>query len=580
MSEVARARDLTRVVVGHPDVVIVPAEALHGGPDDLHLDDDVATLLRAEGGVSAAWIDRLLAAIALRWRRVAQLAAVAPRTWFPPRLADLVVVRAGRRVRPYYQPLPRASWLVHEGDFDPDRAPVELGAYVLCFAERVGLVGDAATAYVADLAWWLSLDDAESAELVRGVRASERPDAAVLRLIADSQPWMRTLHDLAVRPPPPTAADLARIPGTDLLVPPHLGRDVAALLGAIRQATAATAAAYARPTATAAKPAKRGAHAERVIGWLRDVKPRLLIAGARGEALWDPTSPNHVGPLRSALAPIDARAADSLVLDLEVVDVRSRRFVERLVDSSALPLHTEAIDPDGGVWIDPRRRLVAVGLVQPGLRVVEEPAPPLHRWLLAARAAHEWAHLLEDAGGVAVPAARVGEHEAALQGVREAFGRILADTTPVLREVAAHEAKLLEPEGDDPPEVVLARTVFRRIGDYRANLVAREVLEPEEVWAYARVNARTHALEGLGPFAQLARHAIEVHYLTLAGCVDPPDTLFRTTFFADHFVAAGELDARAARALFAATGTALACWEIDRSRFVHRNVTASEPGAA
>lgn len=580
MSEVETPRDLARVVLGHPDVVVVPAESLRGGPDDLHLDDAVSTLLRDEGGLGAAWIDRLLAATALRWRRIARLAALAPRTWFPPRLADLVVVRAGRRVRPYYQPLPRASWLVHEGDFDPGRAPVELGAYALCFAERVGLVGDAATAYVADLAWWLSLDDEQSAELVRGVSTSDRPDAGVLRLVADAQPWLRTLHDVGVRPPPPGAADLARVPGTDLLVPPHLARDVAALLGAIRRATAETAAAHVRPAGAPAKPGKRAAHAERVLAWLRETKPRLLVTGARGEVLWDPASPNHVGPVRAALAPIDARAADSLILDLAIVDARSRRFVDRLVDPSALPSHTGAIDPDGGVWIDPRRRLIAVSLVQPGLSVVDEAAPPLHRWLLAARTAHEWAHLLEDGGGVAIPAAREDEHEAAMRDVREAFAAILAATTPVLREVAAHEAKLLEPEADDGPEAILTRSVFRRIGDYRANLVAREILEPEEVWAYARVNARTHALEGLGPFAQLARHAIEVHYLALAGCPDPPDLLFRTTFFADHFVAAGVLDARAARALFAATGRALACWEIDRTRFVHRNVTASETGAA
>lgn len=580
MTETGRSRDLARVVVGHPDVIVVPAERLRGGPDDLHLDDDLARVLGTEAGVSEAWIERLLAAVALRWRRVGRLAALAPRTWFPPRLADLVVVRGGRRVRPYYQPLRRSSWLVHEDDFDPARSTLELGAYVLCFAERIGLVGDAATAYVADLAWWLSLDDDESAELVQGARGSERPDAPVLRLIADAQPWLRTLHDVAVRPPPPSAIDLSRVPGTDLLVPGHLARDVAALLGAIRQGAAATAAAHGRPPAPPAKGGKRSAHAERVIERVRATKPRVLVTGAKGEVLWDPASPNHVGPLRAALAPIDGRAADSLILDLEIVDERSRRFLERLRDPSALPAVTGAIDPDGGVWIDPRRRLVAYGLVQPGLRVIEEAAPPLHRWLLAARTAHEWAHLVEDAGGVAVPPERVAEHMTALDQVRDAFGRILAATTPVLREVAVHEAKLLEPDGDDAPEVVLSRTVFRRIGDYRANLLARAVLEPEETWAYARVNAGTHALEGLGPFAQLARHAIEVHYLALAGCADPADTLFRTTFFDDHFVAAGVLDARAARELFAATGQALACWEIDASVFVHRNVTPRDAGAA
>ena len=90
---------------------------------------------------------------------------------------------------------------------------------------------------------------------------------------------------------------------------------------------------------------------------------------------------------------------------------------------------------------------------------------------------------------------------------------------------------------------------------------------PEELEAYARVNAKTHALAGLGPFAQLMRHAIEVQYLLLAYGPTPYDYLFRSTFFDAHFVAAGVLDRARAVALFEAARAVLDCWEIDRARF-------------
>jgi hypothetical protein len=557
---------LERVCLGQEAVVIIPSEALVPGDGGFVLAPAVREIVSGARGLPAARLEALLRALALRTARVSALATRAPRSWYPPRVVNLVVVRDGAAIRPFFQPLARSSWVVHECDFDDARSSIEVAAYALSHAERMGLVGDALGAFVADLSWWIALSDEEAKLFAAGARRSTRPDAAALRILADALPWLRSLFDLGLRPPPADAPSASRIPGTEIVFPAGLQPTVTRLLSDLDRATRDVASSFARRPATAAAGTRRRP-LDVVTDWLRERRPPILLAGSKGETVWDPASPNHLGPLRNAMTRIDARCAVSLVADLAVMAERTSAFLARVLDPAGLPASSGAIDAGDGVWVVPARRLLAYGLVQPGLRPAEEPAPPLWRWLLAARAAHEWAHLAEDAGWVAVPEHRRAEHASALVEVEASFQRLIGSASPVLAAVAVREALQAGATGDRSPAATFAHMVFARIGDWRANLMAREVLEPEELWAYARQNARTHAQSGLGPFAQLARHAIEVHYLALAGAEDPAAVLFASTFFADHVVAAGLSDEARVRDLFAASGRALACWEIDRSRF-------------
>lgn len=555
--------------LGQPEIVVVPVEAWGPGEPAAARLSPAGRSLLGRAGLASSWVDRFEAAHVLFQERTTSLSTRAPRTWASPRLGNVVVIRRGVRTRPFTQPLPRASWVIDETDLDEATGSRELGAYALCHAERMGFVGDAARAHLACLGWWLVSTDASIEDFVAGAGRCQRTDARVLSVLADAMPWLRALHEPALRPPPSDPALLAHIPDTEILVGEHLEPSVRALSSALGEAAreAARAVRAEQRAAPATAIAKRLRPIELLLDWLRKERPRLVVAGARGETLWEPDAAGHTGPLRTLLDKAPHRAVASLHDDLRIVDARSRTFLERVVDRAALPRSSEAVDPDGGVWIDPRRQLISYSLVQPGLTATEEPAPPFHRWLLGARVAHEWAHLVESAGWVAIAPEREAEHGSAMLAYAQSFEGIVQDAPQHLREIAATEANLLGREPGETAGAVFARKTMDRVGDFRANLVAKEVLPPEELESYARVNARTHALAGLGPFAQLMRHTIEVRYLALASGPDPYAYLFRSTFFDAHFAAVGLADRASAASLFEAARRVLDCWAIDRNRF-------------
>ena len=571
-SQPARPADLDGIAafcVGQADVAVVPVEAWEGSaPASSRLGNAGRALLR-KAGFDDAFAERLETAHTRFQVRATLLAQNAPRTWGAPRLGNTVIVRRGSRVRPFMQPLPRASWVVEASDFDEESGSLELAAYTFGHAERMGLVGDAVRAHLSNVGWWLVGEEDAERDFAEGARRSRRADAAMFRAIADAVPWLRTLWEPSLRPPPDDPASYAHLPDTEIIVPPNLEASVRDLSATLQEAAqgAARAVRAEQRMPPSGNVAKRDRPAEKLCEWLRKDRPRLLIASARGEVVWEPDAAGHLAPLRNAIDKAPARATASLHEDLVAVDARSRAFLARVVDRAALPRSSAAVDPDGGVWIDPKRQLISYALAQPGLVPTEEPAPPFHRWLLGARVAHEWAHLIESAGWVAIPDSRNAEHEAALRDLAGAFDAIVESAAPQHRQIALAEAHLLGRGESESVGAVFARKTMERVGDFRANLVAKEILPPEELEAYARVNAKTHALAGLGPFAQLMRHAIEVQYLLLAYGPAPYDYLFRSTFFDAHFVAAGVLDRARAVTLFEATRAVLDCWEIDRSRF-------------
>src|SRR5262245_23870083 len=99
----------------HESLFLVPAEELSAEG----ISPGFAARLQERGVASPAWRQRFDEAFALYWKHAQELAQRAPRHWLPPRAQNLCVALDPLRVRPFFQPLGRASCLLEHGDFEP-----------------------------------------------------------------------------------------------------------------------------------------------------------------------------------------------------------------------------------------------------------------------------------------------------------------------------------------------------------------------------------------------------------------------------------------------------------------------------
>jgi hypothetical protein len=362
-----------------------------------------------------------------------------------------------------------------------------------------------------------------------------------------------------------------------LLVPPSVQPQLHAMVPALRADAAAVMERYlaAVATAPATDPAVAlaGSPVEHVAQWLARARPPVLVTDAHDAVLWDPEAPDELGALRAALEGIGPRVAQSLRDDLEVVGERSRALLASLRHPERLPRSTEEVDQEGGVYVHERRPLIVYSLAQPGLDPRREPAPPYHRLLVGARTIHEWGHLCEAAGWVALPKAREPEHAAALREVAAAIDALLADAPAPFVQAAAQEARAAERE----PGTLVCDLVLTRMSDYLSNLLARRYLPPEELEAYVRANVHTHLGQESRPLHLLARYAYEYQYLGLGRVPDPERYFLRSTWFSDYFVDTGLVPLPHLRALAGAVGRVCACYEVDTAAF-HPRAGAAVPG--
>jgi hypothetical protein len=573
----------------HGEMWVLAAESL----TPTGMDDDLRGRLHA-AGAPATWTARFDAALARMQRLAARLYAAAPEAWFAPRLVNVCVVREPRSTRPFFQPLAGSSWLVYASDFDPATGSVTSAAYALLFAERLGLVGDPALAHLHNASIWSLATEEEVADFVAGAERCVRPDAAAFRDVAAAVPWLRALHHQELRPPA-DASGYRRAGATGLLVDAQEGERVRVLAAALRadalgvaeryRAAQGDAGAGGDPACAgegachgaeaiggvAAPPARKAAAgdapAAALCAWLHETRPEVLVVDAAGQLLWRPDAADQLERLRTALAGIGSMPADSLRRDLETVGEHSARFLASLRWPHLLPAPDD-LDEGGGTYVHPEHKRIAYSLQQPGLDPIGEAAPPFHRLLLGARVFHEWGHLVEQRRWIRVPAALRAEEAEARRAVRDAYRRILDDAPPELAAVAKEEAARLDPRAE--PAWVFTEATLSRLGDYLANVVAARYASAEELDAYARCNARSHAGLGLMPFAQLARHAIEVQYLRVAGVARPIDYFLQTSWFPDYFEGPGLCSRAALVALVAAVERVCGAHQVDEEAFVSR----------
>lgn len=483
----------------------------------------------------------------------------------PPRIRHLaVVVGDPLAVRPYAQLLNTSAWLLYEADVDPATSDPELLAWLLAVGDRMAATGEVTLAPVQTAAWWLERSDAECAAFADAAARSTRPDADAVRATADALPWLRGLAHETLRAPAIVGAHRP-VPGTGVLVPAHLAHEPPAL--------AARWAAVARAVVARFHGRWRVRDPSVVtslLDWLAFDAPPLLVTGERGRIVWDPATPDRLGTLRQALRDADAAAVAAVRNDLAAVARVTRAFQAAVVEPSALPGPAENTFQTGYTYLHAERRLVAYNLHEAGMERLHGTPLPYGCAMVAARTAHEWAHLADAAGWVVRTVARA-DYDARREALAAALDATIAAAPAALRRTTAPDLDALARDGGTPG-AALARLTLRRMPDWRTNLVARTLLDATERETYVRHNVRLLRPEYPPPafWRLLIRHLFEVQYvrpaLGMTAVPDPFDFYLHSTGAADELAATGVLDAAGFVALADAVAACCAVWAVDPSR--------------
>lgn len=521
-----------------------------------------ARRLAARGGWSGSQTALFDNGFARYWARSADLAR---RTadWPPPRRRHVAVVGAPLAVRPYVSLLNTSTWLLYLADVDPAQSDPEFLAALLAHGDWVAQTGEVAFAAARGAAWWLERTDPECAAFAAAAARSSRPDAAAWRALADALPWLRRLSHATLRQPQ-VVSPHRPIPGTGLLVPQALDAEPPRLAErwttAARDALAAYHAAWRRRDATAVSA---------LCDWLAADRPPLLVTSAGGRVVWDPEAPARVAALRDELAEADAVAVAAVHADLAVIARTTRAFLAAVVAPDTLPAPGADTAQHGYGYLHAARRLVAYNLHEPGMDRLHGPPLPFAREMVAARTAHEWAHLADAAGWVPRTVQADAYHARQRALAAELDAAIAAAPAAVRRATAADLAELGRA---GCPGEGLARLTVTRMPDYRANLVARTFLTEAEREIYVRHNVRTLRGEYAAPhlWRMLIRYLFEYQYLLpglgLTRVADPRAFLFHSTWFADDFLATGVLDEARFDALATSVAALCAGHAVDATR--------------
>ena len=478
-----------------------------------------AEALRAARGVDLAWVELFNEAVIRYFERVTDLARKAPKYWRGARLANVCIVQDPARTRPYYEPFPKSSWLLYESDFDPKSSSVEHATYQLVHVERLGRTGDVGMTWIHNLSYFFDRSIEERQSFVTGCEASTRPDsAAFLELAGLLDRIDFFFHDDVHRGAECGREQTARIAFAGLDVP---SGDQATFQRVAKAFLAAGHSATQRHYESQRCEDAGSDSAETLIDWLVENEPMVVLTDHLGGIVWDPLRPQDVQGARNVLAQIPGRAAFSLREDWAVIDRHSRTFLAALVDPESLEFPSAGLDQEDGIFLHRDRKMIAYCLAQPGHKTLAEEAPPYHRSLVGARTLHEWGHLAAEAGIVSVPQDLEEGYDRAHAHVIHVFDAVVERAPVAFRKTAAREVELLRREG-----FRLGDMPLQRAGDYQANLLAREFLNPTEREAYIRANIRPLIDEDkVGPYLALARYAYEYQYLLLSEIEDAFDYL-------------------------------------------------------
>ena len=540
-----------RFALAHPSIVVVPAEVL----DEHGLEPEFAELLIAEGRLSAEQIDCLERGTALYWQRCRDLFARAPKSWFPPRQMNLLIISEPRGILPYMEPFTGTSSLLYASDLDTHP---EYVAYALVHVDRLALLGSVRSAIVCNLSYWFDRDDASRSAFASAAACATRPDARCFTALADTFDWIDQLLHIPLREPQRDISEpyLEIVEGAELYAPKRLQPQITALC---EEAESAISDAM-QTTAPAAVPA-RSRTVDALCDWLQQTRAHVIVVAPDGTTVWSPEM-NDPRWMRRALINASDAAVASLHEDLRTIGERSRQFLERVTDVDTLPTSCAVLEFQGGTYIDPVRRAVVHKLRQEVFDSLTLPAPPYFRLFLGARVMHEWGHLAHAAKFLRVPDENKLAYREARTELGDCFVKAIAAIPEIARSMDKETAGLSLCSKELP--AVLARKTLARVGDYLSNLMCSKMLPGEEMQIYVRTNVRHHFDKNLGLVSELARYAYEVHYLGLADL--PRSYFFNTSRFVDYFIHGGIITEDNTNALFDAVGRVLACYSIDETK--------------
>lgn len=557
--------ELSGFYFGQDEVLLLPVEELGSEPIPRLSQALVEELLRRDLA-HEAWVTSCNELLAHVHAVTTQLAAGAAEFFPPPRRSNLIVLRGDDRLHPYFSPFPEMSVVLYASDLEPETGSLEVAAFHYLMAERLGQTKRVATAVLAALPYLLSLDALGVASFARGAARSTRPDRAIVALVAAKLPWLREVMiyaggaaprsveaEAGASAPSAVPEGYARVRGTALSIPKASAPELQALVKELDALGERLLDGY-----FTRQRARSAAHGEDVVAFVQDERPSTLIVDVKGAVLWDPAAPDEVAALRAALGELGERPSRSLIADLRVVGRVTERFFAcvRRADSFAVP--TESLEEAGGLYIHQERRLLAYALEQTGLSPLAEEGLPFHRWLLAARAMHEWGHVAVEGGVIPVPPKNQGAFQAAGEELAALFARVVNQLPSEAQDVADAELRAMREEGTR-----LVDLPFSRMEDYRANLLCRRLLPARCVEAYVRVNVRPLVTVGPSSLRKLARYAYEAQYLWLSEMADPWAYLESATYFMEEYVLSGLVSHELARRLIACVGRVARAFEVD-----------------
>ncbi len=554
--------DILDVALRYPQGFMIPVDHL----SCRGLTEAFAAALVATNRVGRDWVLTFNRAFAQYRQRSETLNAAAPDTWLPPRRQNLWIVSDRVRARPYHQPFGDASWVLDVGDFVPGCSNAEFGTYMLLHAERLAASKDMAKAIVGGMSYWATRPEAQLLEFCAATATVPRLDASVFTRLAKAMPWVRALFHPRPRPPPKSVrTQLKIVPEGSLMIPVTFGAELERLVVDVRRSAHDVVHNHHQRAIRPAEAERLRTKRCSLTEWLKETQPRLLVADAEQRIVWDPEDPHDVSTLETALHGAAPAAIHSIVGDLATISDRSTSFLRSVRYPELLPRACRHLESTGGIYVNAQRHMITYSLGQPGFDALQEPAPAYHRLLLGARTIHEWGHLAQTAGWVAIPSALRSEVAAAKKRISAAMQAIVDAAPYGLRDTARASAALY----DETPGGLAVLEIERRLPDYLSNLLATHYLPTSELEVYARANIRTHLHNDtrLSLISLLTRHALEYQYLKFAAVDAPLPYCLNSTWLATSLLGTGVVQRAHLEEFFQATAQLCNCGRVAEAAF-------------
>jgi hypothetical protein len=474
------------------------------------------------------------------------------------------VVTEPERIRPYFQPFRRNSWLLYAADFDPASSSLEFATYQFVHVERMGLLQEIVPTLLANLCYFLALSEEQLADFLGGCGRSTRPDASGFRALANAMPTVRQLHHDQLRPPQDELPEATLDPHTGLIVPASVQEAIAALQEAWYQSAVEVFEGH-----TAAHAAGAIDRGKRILDWLQSNLPPILVTGAEEELLWSPDDPDDGDALMERLEPVTESGAQSILEDLRVVAHHSRRFLAAMREPESMVDPAAYITESGLSFIHKEKKIIgySIGPGENEARIWQQ-TPPFERFMLAARTVHEWGHMAAESDWILVPEELTETRETLCQELAALFDEIHKEGPEHIREMASEEVEALVEKSGSLGQGLL-RGMLVRIEDFMANLLAQRFLHPDEMDTYVRNNVSCHVQEydAGALYGQLARQVYEVQYLRLSRIPDPLDWFMKSTWFPQRFIQNGIITEAQFIRLVGLIGSICDCYRIDETKF-------------